>query len=562
MGMSPQEIEPLFRPRGRSNTNSFANFSWRRGRHDPPPTNLPAAPEPSLSVDELITALSPPAVPSLATARALSAALANASNVQLFSLAPILASLCTADAPASLRAAGYDVLTAFLERIPASPLPASDRIALFSLFTASGQNAWHPDVWEARFRAFTAFTREGAEIAGIEPQMLEMLQTWIEAAFSGLLTSTRDVLISPSGAPTSSERAERERCVDVLGSFLTVTTSRLETLARLGEPTIAKVLDFLGGLVERALAQPSDSPSSAYGSPDILQGLHSIPPTPTRASQSHRRHHSSTSIPLSSPVAPSPLGPAPRRPADIAVALYLDHLDAQVRYLSPMHLKTIIPTLFRCLASYASQLPRLSLSSSDQFDTQFPLERHIVKVLDPILNGPYTASCFIILRQHLLPRTGGGLGAWRVGVQTATGACRTLRVYVRRALCTRLARSYISRMSADSYAQSGALGGISLEQGLMERAWFKDEFTRGDLGKVGRLLRRAAEAWVSVQPDGDGGTDTEREEVLLEIAGALRDIFQEYDERADSSDVEVGEDETNVVGETLLVLARYISRLR
>jgi hypothetical protein len=557
--MSPQEVEPLFRHRGRSNTNSFANFTWRRGRHDPP-TNPPAAPEPALSVNELIAALSPPAVPSLATARALSAALANASNVQLFSLAPILASLCTANAPASLRAAGYDILTAFLERIPAPPLAVSDRIALFSLFPAGGQNAWDTDVWEARFRAFTAFTREGAEIAGIEPQLLEMLQTWIDAAFSGLLTSSpRDVPISASSFST--ERAERERSVDLLGSFLTVTTSRLETLARLGEPTIGKVLSFLGGLVERALALPSDPPISAHANPDILQGAYSsIPPTPTRTSQTHRRHHSSAS--LSSPVAPSPLGPAPRRPADIAVALYLEHLDAQARYLSPMHLKTIIPMLFRCLASYASQLPRLSLSSSDQFDTQFPLERHIFKVLDPILNGPYTASCFIILRQHLQPRTGGGLGAWRVGVQTATGACRTLRIYVRRALCTRLARSYISRMSTDSYAQSGTLGGLSLEQGLMERAWSTDEFTRGDLGKVGRMLRRAAEAWVSVQPDGDGGTDTEREEVLLEIVGALRDIFQEYDERADSSDVEVGEDETNVVGETLLVLARYIRPLR
>ncbi|KAH9993036.1 hypothetical protein BJV77DRAFT_1060291 [Russula vinacea] len=521
--MSPQEVEPLFRHRGRSNTNSFTNFPWRRGRNDPP-TIPPAAPEPTLSVDELIAALTPPAVPSLATARALSAALANASNVQLFSLAPILASLCTDNAPASLRAAGYDILTAFLERIPAPPLAASDRIALFSLFPADGQNAWNPDVWEARFRAFTAFTREGAEIAGIEPQLLEMLQTWIDAAFSGLLTSPRDVVISSSGSSSSSfaERAERERSVDVLGSFLTVTTSRLETLARLGEPTIGNVLSFLGGLVERALALPSDPPLSAYANPDILQGPHSsIPPTPTRTS--HRRHHSSTSIPLSSPVAPSPLGPTPRRPADIAVALYLDHLDAQARYLSPVHLKTIIPTLFRCLASYASQLPRLSLSSIDQFDTQFPLERHIVK--------------------------------------TATGACRTLRIYVRRALCTRLARSYISRMNADSFAHS-TLDGISLEQGLMERAWSKDEFTRGDLGKVGRMLRRAAEAWVSVQPDGDGGTDSEREEVLLEIAGALRDIFQEYDERADSSDVEVGEDETNVVGETLLALARYISPLR
>jgi tuberous sclerosis 2 len=558
--MSPQEVDAAFRPRGRSNTNSFAsNFPWRR--REPPPSTLPTAPEPvALSVDELIAALTPPAVPSLSTARALSAALANPSTVHLFSLTPILAALCTDDAPASLRAAGYDILTAFLERTPAPALRASDRLALFSLFPACGQNAWHPDVWEARFRAFTAFTGGGAEIAGIEPQLLEMLQTWIDAAFVGLLASasTRDLVLP------SAERTERERSVDMLGSFLTVTTSRLETLARLSEPTIGSVLDFFGGLVERALAQPSDPPPfSAYGTPDILQGPHSsIPPTPTRTAHTHRRHHSSTSVPLSSPVLPSPLGPAPRRPADIAVALYLDHLDAQARYLSPMHLKTIIPVLFRCLASYANQLPRLSISSSDQFDTQFPLERHIVEVLDPILNGPYTASCFIILRQHLLPCIGGGLAAWRVGVQTATGACRTLRIYVRRALCTRLARSYISRMSADSYAHSGAPGGISLEQGLLERAWAKDEFTRGDLGKVGRMLRKAAEAWVSVQPEADGGSDTEREEVLLEIAGALRDIFQEYDERVDSSDAEVGEDETNVVGETLHVLARYICPLR
>jgi len=47
---------------------------------------------------------------------------------------------------------------------------------------------------------------------------------------------------------------------------------------------------------------------------------------------------------------------------------------------------------------------------------------------------------------------------------------------------------------------------------------------------------------------GWGWWDRRREEeVLLEIAGAQRDIFQEYDERADSSDVEVDEDETKVV---------------
>ena len=550
MSPQPPELEPTFRSRGRANTNTFSNFPWRR-RNDPPST-LPVAPDPALSVEDLIAALTPPAVPSLSTARALSAALANASTVQLYSLAPVLAALCAADAPTSLRTAGFDILTSFLERTPAPVLKASDRIALFSLFPARGLNAWHADVWEARFRAFTAFTRGGAEIAGIEIQLLEMLQTWIEATFTGLLV--RDSI-------SSTERAERERSLDALGAFLTTTTSRLETLARLSEPTIGNVLAFLGGLVERALALPSDnSPPSAHASQEFSPGPHSpVPPTPTRTS--HRRHHSSASLPLASPIVPSPLGPTPRKPADIAVALYLDHLDAQARYLSPVHLKAIIPVLFRCLAFYASQLPRLSLSSSDQFETQFPLERHIVEVLDPILNGPYTASCFIILRHHLQPRTGAGVSAWRGSVQTATGACRTLRLYVRRALCTRLARSYIARMSTDAYSPSGAPGSLNLEHGLIERAWAKDEFTRGDLGKVGRMLRKAAEAWVTVQLE-DGGADSEREEVLLEIVGALRDIFQEYDERADSYDVEVAEDETNVVGDTLLVLARYVRPLK
>ena len=54
-------------------------------------------------------------------------------------------------------------------------------------------------------------------------------------------------------------------------------------------------------------------------------------------------------------------------------------------------------------------------------------------------------------------------------------------------------------MSADAYAPSGMPGSLTLEHGLMERAWAKDGFMRGDPGKVGRMLRKAAEAWVSVQ---------------------------------------------------------------
>jgi hypothetical protein len=72
---------------------------------------------------------------------------------------------------------------------------------------------------KARLLALTAFLRDRAEIVGVEPQRLEMPQTWIDATFTGLLTH---------GVISWDERAERRRSVDMLSSFLMATTFRLE----------------------------------------------------------------------------------------------------------------------------------------------------------------------------------------------------------------------------------------------------------------------------------------------------------------------------------------------
>lgn len=71
-------------------------------------------------------------------------------------------------------------------------------------------------------------------------------------------------------------------------------------------------------------------------------------------------------------------------------------------------------------------------------------------------------------------------------------------------------------MSSDSFTHLGAPGQLdsNLETDLMERAWAKDEVTQGDLGKVGRVLRRAAEAWAGVRLDDEEG-DVQVEDVLL-----------------------------------------------
>ncbi|KAI0049715.1 hypothetical protein FA95DRAFT_1581610 [Auriscalpium vulgare] len=464
---------------------------------------------------QLIASLTPPSVPSLTTARSLLGSLASAtSTVSLSTLNPVLSALCKVDNPPTLRAVGFDILSAFLDKP------------------------------HARYRALVALTQDGTEIVGIEVLLLRMLESWIGGAFAGILT--RDNV-------SAMDRAEREKSIESLCAFLNRTMSKPETLARLGENDVGDVLQFFGGLVERALYLPTE----LYASPASPSEQQSPVQTPTRAAYTHRRHPSSASIPLASSSA-TPAGNV-RKPIEVAVTAYLDHLNSHLRYLSHVHLNNILPVLFRSLAAFASSLPRLSISG-DSFDAPSPLESKIVETLDQLINGAYNTTCFIILKHLLMPQTNVDM---RTAIQTSIGACRSLRIYIRRALCSRLARAYISRMSTDNYTPSGAPGGVDLDKGLFERAWPKEEVTKGDLGRVGHVLFRAAEAWVSVTPETFEGASTDllrREDVLLEIGGVLKDVFQEYDARGDNGDID--EEEKNVVGEILLGLTSYVRALR
>ncbi|KAI0056865.1 hypothetical protein BV25DRAFT_1532763 [Artomyces pyxidatus] len=550
--MTPPQDADTHRTRARSNTNTFPSSFWVRRRTEPVAALSPLPPVPSqqlLPLETLIANLTPPAVPSLSTARALALALASPASpgtaVTLAALQPVLSALCAVDAPPALRATGFEILAAYLDAPHTHPLSLSDRLALFSFFPSSGPLAWVSDVWEPRFRALSALTQDGAEIVGIEVPLLTVLESWIDGAFVGILTRDN---VSPT------DRAERERSIDMLCAFLMATCARRETMARLSDEDVADVLRFYGRLIERALLVPNDQ----FASPASVSEQQSPAHTPTRAT--HRRHHSSASIPLASPVNSTAPSVPTRHVVDVAVTAYLNHLSSQLQYLAPIHLNLILPILFRTLAFHASALPRLSLSSSDQFETSFPLERRVVETLDKLLNGAYTTYCFIILKQQLMPQMGHGVDI-RTSIQTSTGACRALRIYIRRALCTRLARAYIARMSSDTHTLSGAPGHIDLGNDLFERAWAKDEITRGDLGKVGRILRRSADAWVALTAESFEGVDiNEREKVLLEVAGVLKDVFQEYDERAENEDND--EEESNVVGEILLSLTSYICPLK
>jgi tuberous sclerosis 2 len=573
--------------RPRSNTTSFPSFPWpgRKQRPDPPVVSSPPHQQP-LSLDSLIQSLTPPAVPSFTHARVLASTLSTQSPLpRRAALIPVLASLCDVNSPVTLQAAGYDILSAYLENNEAAALATADRLSFFSLFLGS-KLSWGTDLWEPRFKALRALTRYGIDVVGIEASVLDVLKSWVEGGFEGLLNN--DVVLERT------ERAERERSIDILAKFLATVLDNVEIIARIPEEELSRVLDFYATLVDRSIR--TNSPSHDRSSLPSSESTSSNN-TPSRT-PSHRRNHSSisaTSIPSPSSVSPPSIPKLlTKHPADIAIALYLDHLSSQLKTLSPDYLDTILPLLFRALAFCASPLPRLSVlphptrtaSSQDR----------IVETLNALFAGPYSTTCMLILKKHLFPPATTSypnmtfrnpeapadalmLHFLANAIQTTLGAHRTFRNYVRRALSSRLARAYISRESSIGYSPSNAPGHLDLERDLMERAWPKEDYTSSalglggngwDAGRLGKVLTKSVEAWVGWQWIVDGERDWEREragkeDILEEAAGVLKDIWQELDARGEDDNGDSGgldEEEACVVGETLHKLVGYVLPLR
>ena len=492
--------------------------------------------------------------------------------------------MCDVDSPVTIQAAGYDILSACWENNEAAALDTADRLSYFSLFLGS-KLSWGMDLWEPRFKALRALTRYGTDIGGIELSVLDVLKSWIEAGFEGLLNG--DVVLERT------ERAERERSIDILVKFLAVILDNVETVARIPEEELSCVLDFYAALVDRSIR--ANTPSQDRRSLPWSDSTSSIN-TPSRT-PSHRRNHSSasaTSIPSPSSASPPTIPKLlTKNPADIAIALYLDHLLSRLKTLSPDYLDTILPLLFRALAFCASPLPRLSVLPHPT--KKVSSEDRIVETLNSLFAGPYSTTCIRILKRHLFPpainhtdvtarHPGTAANAQmshRVAnaIQTTLGAHRTFRNYVRRALSSRLARAYISRETSVGYSPSGAPGHLDLERDLMERAWPKEDYTSSavglgsngwDAGRLGKVLTKSVEAWVEWQwvIDGERDWDRERagkEDILEEAAGVLKDIWQELDARGEDDNGDSGgldEEEACVVGETLYRLVGYVLPLR
>jgi tuberous sclerosis 2 len=529
----PSQVDDANRPtRQRSNT-TFTPFNWRRTRTDTaiaPPTE-PAVP---LSLEALIEALTPPAVPSIHHARALASVLMNVSPTpRLTVLNPIIASLCAADSPVSLQAAGFDILAAYWENSGSVTLTTADRLTCLALFM-DFSIPWTPELWEPRFKALLALIHSGTETNGIEQSLLKIMRTWIDGAFVGLT----------SDSTSPEERSERHRSVDALIGLLTALVGRPEFASRLSESDTNSVLQLFGSMIDRSLAASWDNmvlPNS------LLSDINLISPTSnSRVPPKHHRHQSSVSVPQTANT---------HSAADIAVEAYLNYLAVRLKAIASTHLKTILPHLFRALSHYASPLPRLSLTTGTEH--QNDIEKRIIDVLDSLVTGPFSSSCTMILKYHLYPDTDEQIDV-ATSARTSLGALRTLRTSIRRLLMARLARAYISRTSSVSYTPSGAPGSLEIDRELMDRAWAKEDITTWDLNRFRLVLCDSIQNWLDVAGSIETALRQPCELILSEVAGILKDTTQAFDEIGDELDYE----EVEAVGEVLHSLTTYLNSQR
>jgi tuberous sclerosis 2 len=536
-------IHAFMSQRPRSNTNTFSAFGWRKPKPgtDPVPTSVQQAKQP---LDDLIHALAPPQVPSLSCARSLALRIATESPLPPFSdLNSILGSLCATDSPVHLQAIGYDILSAYLDNNNANSLPTADKLTCFSLFFSPITSPpWSADLWENRFKALRSLTKWGKDVIGIEAPLINLVKSWIQGAFDGLCSSDDPL-----------ERIERERCIEVLASFLYSVAENQEIIERLPNEDSSGILNFYADLADRFLAS-TGSPSLVDFPPIFPSPLAEMPSSPSaspRPTHAHKRHPASISAVSSGTIL------LPKCPVDIAFSLYLKHLRVQLKTIPNEALLGILPLLFRALAHYSSPLPRLSVIPRTSASH---LEDQITDILETLFAGSYSTRCMTILKRHLFPPPLPLLTSSHTSIQVSIGAQRTLRNYIRKRLCTRLARAYISREISVVYSPSGAPGHMDVERELMESAWPKEDVRGWDAGRLGRALSSSVRAWIECELTRDDVMRLSVERILDEAAGTLKDVLQELDEREDNSVLE--EEEANAVGNTLYQLATYIPQLK
>ena len=509
------------RPRPRANTSFLA---WRKNV-DATPTSLaspPAIPIQTLPIDTLIQFLAPPSEPSLQHARSLVTALTTQTPAPPPSeLLPIVTSLCATDLPPSVQAVGFEVFYALCSCGASFEPP--DRSAFFDILKKTADCEWFQEVWEPRLKALNALFPSAEDVDGMEMDILQLLSTWATQAFHRYWEDGVDY-------------AEREGSFEGLSHALTVWFDVFESCGRLNENDSTLLFDFYWTLVDSLLQLPTMPTFPTQQSIPTI----SAPTTPQREGNKHKRHPSSA-VSVSSPLSGQSRGPL-HQPIDFITSLYVAFLKERLERIPLVQLPVILPLLFRVLASVMADLPTLSPAPPKRKTTEI----RIVELLGKLLWGTHGTTCLDILRQSMAPRVsdeGEIIGDSQI--KESAGAIRTLRLQIRLVLEDRMAVRIVQRGASFSATPAG-VPASSLESYLIDRAkraWSKESAAMWDARKVSYFLVKAIRGWSQTD------LDLNKEVILAEIAGVLKDVLMEMEDRVEDQEGPfVGKFEDNVTG--------------
>ncbi|KAH6911892.1 hypothetical protein BKA70DRAFT_1422605 [Coprinopsis sp. MPI-PUGE-AT-0042] len=509
--------------------------------------------ESDFTVESLIEMISSPTAPTPAHVRLLSRLLSKQTPPRFSSLQPILPRLCNEKAPVALQALGYDVMTAYWSNAKvrnASWPTTSDALSCLTFFLKNPLR-WSLDLWEVRYRALAAITKDGTDLRGLETVVVSILKDCIASAFR-ILTNP------PKGGPSLSP-AECERCITTVGKFLSSLVAYRPNVARLREEMFMGIFRFYADIVDAHIQLPPSQQTQALLSPraDATLRVNATdePGSPTQRRPQNKRRTTASGLAsmifLSPPSRPEQTThtPSPRlkHPAEIGIALYLTHASAHLQQLSTTQMEDVLPLLFRALAFVALPLPRLTLHPYvSETET---LEDLIINLLHSLVPSPLASVAMRIIMQHLSPQAdkfladlknptpdpSTALHSFSMMIMTSLGATRAFRVYVRRALAANLERSYRPSVSAP---QEKLGFRPNFTQELADLAWLKTD--RG-IGRP-RVFASSIREWVHWQPElpiaADAAYDDlvdriseAKETILEEAAGLLKDVYQEVDSR-------------------------------
>ncbi|EFI26920.1 tuberin [Coprinopsis cinerea okayama7 len=563
--------------------------------------------ESDFTIELLIEMITSPTAPTPSHIHLLSVLLSKQTPPRFSALQPVLYRLCSRRSSLTLQALGYEVMAAYWNNSKvknASWPTTSDALSCLTFFL-DPKSRWHLDLWEVRFKALAAVTKDGTDLRGIETVVIEVIKDCILNAFRLLINPPKGMPVPPP--------SECERCIVVVGRFLHELFAYRANIARIKDDVLESVFQFYADLIDDHIHLPLPQSQTVLSPTEV----HAVPERSTRRGHKRRAPSLTSFMFLASPTPTAeqshPLPTKSKHPAEIAISLFLGHVGTHLLNLSKKQFEQVLPLLFRSLAFCASPLPRLTVEP--QVAGPKTLENRIVEILNTLVPSPMSNVSLRILRKHLTPRHVGGVAlptaetptgeenreeesdngngvrtktasaavaqdnakairSYTLMIMTSLGASRTLRNYIRRALTTRLEKAYQPQQVAGG---KEATGRSSIDQDLLDVAWLKHDHGQGrpatESGET-RVISSSIDAWVGWSPGlpdlGKGGSPQGdmwdrimegKENILEEMAGIVKDIYQEFDSREDGG-VHVDASELDHTNDALQSLAKYIFTLR